>query len=269
MNLIRQLESKAREIRRAVVELIYQAQMGHIGGSLSSTDLLTVLYYGIMNIEPKNIKDPNRDRFILSKGHSVEAYWCILADRVFFPEEELKTFGQFGTRLICHPNNEVPGVEMNTGSLGHGLSLGVGMALAGKRDQADYRVFVLMGDGELAEGSIWEAAMAGAHYQLDNLVGIVDRNKLQISGTTEAVMSIEPLADKWQAFGWNVVEINGNDVQEIYDALSSVPKVPGKPTLVLANTIKGKGVSFIENQAGWHHRVPTPEEYEQALQELA
>lgn len=262
------LEKKAKEIRKAVVELIYQAQTGHIGGSLSCTDILTALYYGIMRIDPLNPQAPDRDRFILSKGHSIEAYWCILADKGFFPKEELKTFAQFGTRLICHPNNQVAGVEMNTGSLGHGLSLGVGMALAGKKDQADFRVYTLMGDGELAEGSIWEAAMAGSHYQLDNLVGIIDRNRLQISGETEEVMNLEPLADKWQAFGWEVVSIDGNNMQELFQALSAVPQIQGRPTLIIANTVKGKGVSFIENQAGWHHRVPTSDEFKLAMEEL-
>lgn len=265
---ISMLEQKAKEIRKALVELIYRAKAGHIGGSLSSTDILTVLYYGIMHIDPQNPQEPTRDRFVLSKGHSVEAYWCILADKGFFPREELKTFSQFGTRLIGHPNNKVPGVEMNTGSLGHGLSIAVGMALAGKKDNATYRVFTLMGDGEQAEGSVWEAAMAGAHYQLDNLVAIIDRNQLQISGATENVMSLEPLEDKWRAFGWEVVAVNGNDIKELYQVFSRIPQVKGKPTLIMANTTKGKGVSFIENKAAWHHRVPTPEEFELALQEL-
>lgn len=268
MSKVTELRRKAQDIRQAVVELIYHAKAGHIGGSLSSTDILTVLYYEIMNVDPQNPHAPNRDRFILSKGHSVEAFWCVLADKGFFPKDELKTFSQFGTRLIGHPNNQVPGVEMNTGSLGHGLSLSVGMSLAGKMDNASYRVFTLMGDGEQAEGSVWEAAMAGAHYQLDNLVAIIDRNHLQISGTTEDVMSLEPLADKWRAFGWEVVEVDGNNIRELYQVLSQVPLVKNKPTLIIANTIKGKGVSFIENQASWHHRVPTPEEYELALQEL-
>lgn len=268
MSKVTELRRKAQDIRQAVVELIYHAKAGHIGGSLSSTDILTVLYYEIMNVDPQNPHAPNRDRFILSKGHSVEAFWCVLADKGFFPKDELKTFSQFGTRLIGHPNNQVPGVEMNTGSLGHGLSLSVGMSLAGKMDNASYRVFTLMGDGEQAEGSVWEAAMAGAHYQLDNLVAIIDRNHLQISGTTEDVMSLEPLADKWRAFGWEVVEVDGNNIRELYQVLSQVPLVKNKPTLIMANTIKGKGVSFIENQASWHHRVPTPEEYELALQEL-
>lgn len=262
------LPEKAKEIRRALVELIYQAKGGHIGGSLSSTDILTVLHYGVMHLNPKNPVDPTRDRFVLSKGHSVEAYWCILADMGYFPEEKLKTFSQFGTTLIGHPNNRVPGVEMNTGSLGHGLSIAVGMALAGKRDNATYRVFTLMGDGEQAEGSVWEAAMAGAHYRLDNLVAIIDRNRLQISGSTESVMSLEPLEDKWRAFGWEVVSVDGNDVKQLYQVLSGIPQVKAKPTLIVANTTKGKGVSFIENKANWHHRVPTPEEYELALSEL-
>lgn len=251
-----------------LLQMIHRAKAGHTGGSLSNTDILTALYYRVMNVDPANPAWEERDRFILSKGHSVESLWCILADRGFFPREELATFSQFGTRLIGHPNNKVPGIEMNTGALGHGLSIAVGMALAAKRDGKGYRVFCLMGDGEQAEGSIWEAAMAGAHYRLDNLVGIIDRNGLQISGSTEDVMSLEPLDGKWRSFGWHVIETDGNDMAELVRVLEAVPGEPGKPTLVLANTVKGKGVSFAENAAGWHHRVPDDEELDQALAEL-
>lgn len=263
------LQLKAVQIRMDVLKMIHRAKAGHTGGSLSNTDILTALYYKVMSIDPENPNWEERDRFVLSKGHSVESLWCILADRGFFPREELNTFSQFGTRLIGHPNNEVPGVEMNTGALGHGLSISVGMALAAKRDGKKYRVFCLMGDGEQAEGSIWEAAMSGAHYQLDNLIGIIDRNGLQITGDTEDVMSLEPLDEKWRAFGWHVIEVDGHDFTELVSAFEAVPEVPGKPTLVIANTIKGKGVSFAENVARWHHQVPNDEELERALAELA
>ncbi|OMD50310.1 transketolase [Paenibacillus borealis] len=266
---IQELKVKAAQIRMNLLTIIHRAKTGHTGGSLSNTDILTALYYEIMNIDPANSKWDDRDRFIASKGHSVESLWCVLADRGFFPREELETYSQFGTRLIGHPNNKVPGIEMNTGALGHGLPISVGMALAAKRDGRSYRVFCLMGDGEQAEGSNWEAAMAGAHYKLDNLVGIIDRNRLQISGTTEEVMGLDPLDEKWAAFGWNVVSINGNDMEELLQAFRAVPEVPGKPTLIMANTTKGKGVSFAENVPAWHHHVPNDEELALALTELS
>jgi transketolase len=262
------LQIKAAEIRIRLMQLIHQAKAGHTGGSLSNTDILTVLYYHTMRHDPKNPKWENRDRFIASKGHSVESLWCILADLGYFPTNELETFSQFGTRLIGHPNNKVPGIEMNTGALGHGLPISVGMALAAKRFDKDYRVFCLMGDGEQAEGSVWEAAMAGAHYKLDNLVGIIDRNGLQISGSTESVMGLDPLDEKWKAFGWNVISIDGNDINSLIDTFDTIPTVIDKPTLIIANTVKGKGISFAENSIGWHHRVPTDEELTLAEQEL-
>jgi transketolase len=265
---IKELELKAKAIRRQVIKLIYGAKGGHTGGALSSTDILTALFYGVMNFDPKYPKWENRDRFILSKGHSVEPYWSILADLGFFDQEELRTYSQFGTRLIGHPNNKVPGVEMNTGSLGHGLPVAVGMAIAAKKDGRKNKVYVLMGDGEQAEGSVWEGAMAASHYKLDNLVAILDRNHLQISGNTEDVMSLEPLADKWTSFGWHVKKINGNSMTELVEAFRSTPYSVGKPTLILAETTKGKGVSFMENNPSWHHKVPTPEQYELALKEL-
>ncbi|QNK55758.1 transketolase [Paenibacillus sp. PAMC21692] len=266
---IQHLQMKAVQIRMDLLRMIHKAKSGHTGGSLSNTDIVTALYYRVMNIEPRRPKDPDRDRFIASKGHAVESLWCILADLGFFPKEELDTFGQFGTRLIGHPNNKVPGIEMNTGALGHGLAISVGMALAAKRDNKRYRVYCLMGDGEQAEGSVWEAAMAGAHYKLDNLIGIVDRNRLQISGTTENVMGLDPLDEKWAAFGWNVVALDGNDMGALVEALEAAPAAPGKPTLILANTVKGKGISFAENVAHWHHHVPSAEELERALAELS
>ncbi|UUZ85089.1 transketolase [Paenibacillus sp. P26] len=264
-----ELKAKAVQIRMDLLKMIHGAKTGHTGGSLSNTDILTALYYRVMNIDPSRPKWEDRDRFIASKGHSVESLWCILADLGFFPKEELQTFSRFGTRLIGHPNNKVPGIEMNTGALGHGLAISVGMALAAKRDGRSYRVFCLMGDGEQAEGSVWEAAMAGAHYKLDNLVGIVDRNRLQISGSTEDVMGLEPLEEKWAAFGWHVVSINGNDIDALVGSFEAVPEISGKPTLVMANTVKGRGVSFAENVPHWHHHVPNDAELEKALAELA
>ncbi|WP_168122366.1 transketolase [Paenibacillus sp. HB172176] len=266
---IHQLKSKAVQIRMDLLRMIHRAQGGHTGGSLSNADILTALYYRVMNIDSGAPKDPDRDRFVASKGHAVESLWCILADLGFFPREELATFSQFGTRLIGHPNNKVPGIEMNTGALGHGLAVSVGMAIAAKKDNKPYRVYCLMGDGEQAEGSVWEAAMAGAHYKLDNLIGIIDRNRLQISGTTEEVMGLDPLDEKWAAFGWNVVSLDGNDMEALVEAFEAAPTRPGKPTLILANTIKGKGVSFAENVAKWHHHVPSDAELEQALTELS
>ncbi|MFB5678482.1 transketolase [Paenibacillus terreus] len=266
---IQALKIKAAQIRMDLLTIIHRAKTGHTGGSLSNTDILTALYYEVMNIDPSNPKLADRDRFIASKGHSVESLWCILADLGFFPKEELETYSQFGTRLIGHPNNKVPGIEMNTGALGHGLPISVGMALAAKRDGRSYRVFCLMGDGEQAEGSNWEAAMAASHYKLDNLVGIIDRNGLQISGSTEDVMGLEPLEDKWAAFGWNVISIDGNDMEQLVRTFRSVPEVEGKPTLIVANTVKGKGVSFAENVPAWHHHVPNDEQLKLALAELS
>lgn len=263
------LEKKAAQIRVDLLKMIYEARAGHTGSSLSCTDILVALYYGIMKLNPSNPKWEERDRFILSKGHAVEGYYCILADKGYFPKDELRTFSQFGTRLIGHPNNKVPGIEMNTGSLGHGLSISVGMALAAKMNGERYRVFTLMGDGEQAEGSVWEAAMAGAHYKLDNLVAIIDRNRLQISGNTEDVMALEPLDDRWRSFGWEVISIDGHDFTQLFETLKNVPKMQGKPTLVIAHTIKGKGVSFMENNAKWHHGVPSLEQLEMALKELS
>lgn len=264
-----QLKRKAIQIRMDLLQMIYEGNTGHTASSLSHTDILTSLFYRIMKLDPKKPKWEDRDRYIQSKGHAVEAYWCVLADLGFFPKEELKTFSQFGSRLIGHPNNKVPGVEMNTGALGHGLSISVGMALAAKMDQKSYRVFTLMGDGEQAEGSVWEGAMAASHYELDNVVGIIDRNRLQITGGTEDVMSLEPLQGKWESFGWEVVSVDGNHIDELVDVLESVPAAKGKPTLIMANTTKGKGISFMENNAEWHHRVPSEEELKQALNELS
>lgn len=268
MNKIKLLRQKSILIRKRTLRIICAANHGHTGGSLSCTDILVSLYFDILRYDPARPDDPGRDRFIMSKGHSVESYYCVLAEAGFFPESLLETYGQFNSPLAGHPVSSVPGVELNSGSLGHGLSVGAGMALAGKMDRKDYMVWVLMGDGEQTEGSVLEAAMAAGHYRLDNLVGIIDRNRLQISGDTEKVMKLDSLEERYRAFGWNVLETDGNDIGEMNELFDSLPVIPGKPHLVIARTIKGKGVSFIENQAGWHHRVPTAAQLEAALGEL-
>lgn len=262
------LVKKANELRRSVVEIVYRGQTGHIGGDLSECDLLTALYYHIINIDSKNPKDPDRDRFVLSKGHCVETYYAVLADKGFIEKKELETFSKYGSRLIGHPNREIPGIEANTGALGHGLPIAAGMALAGKCQKRSYRVFCLMGDGELAEGSIWEAAMFASHYKLDNLYVMIDRNHLQISGPTEQVMRLEPLQEKWEAFGFETVRIDGNNMEEILEAFEKLFDVSGKPKLILADTVKGKGVSYMENDARWHHGTLTKEQYKKAMEEL-
>ncbi len=262
------LKKKAYELRKDVVDMIYRAKTGHIGGDLSVMEILVDLYYKQMNVTPENFKDADHDRFVMSKGHSVEALYAVLADRGFFPKEDLKTFAAFGSKYIGHPTNKVNGIEMNTGSLGHGLGVGVGMALAGKMNDKNYRVYVVMGDGELAEGSVWEAAMAGSHFKLDNLTAFVDRNHLQISGTTEQVMNQKSQETRWAAFGWNVIRVPGNDLDAIDDAVEIAKKIKDKPTVIIAHTVKGCGISFVENQVGWHHHVPNDEEYQAALKEL-
>ncbi|TLG73933.1 transketolase [Culicoidibacter larvae] len=261
------LEQKALQIRQATLDLIYKQGAGHLGSDLSCTDILVALYYAVMNIDAANPEASERDRYIQSKGHAAEVYWTILADKGFFPKEELDTFSQYGSRLIGHPNNKVGGVEMNTGSLGHGLAIATGIALAAKMDSKSYHTYVLMGDGELAEGSVWEAAMAAPHYQLHNLTAIIDRNGLQISGASEQVMAVEPLADKWEAFGWHVIEVDGNNVNELVRVLHQEP-VPAKPTMIIANTIKGKGIHAAENNPAWHHYVPNEGEYLAATKDL-
>lgn len=261
------LQQKALSIRKDVMNLVYQAKTGHTGSDLSCADLLVALYYDVMAVDPANPNRADRDQYIQSKGHAVEVLWAVLADRGFIDKTELASFSQFGSPLIGHPNNKVAGVEMNTGSLGHGLPVSVGIALAGKMDGKAFHTYTLMGDGELAEGSVWEGAMAAAHYHLDNLTAIIDRNSLQITGASEGVMGLEPLNEKWQAFGWEVHEIDGNNMEEIVSTLKT-PNQPGKPKLVIAHTIKGKGVSFAENQAGWHHKVPTDQELASALEQL-
>ncbi|MGH0052984.1 MAG: transketolase [Sphaerochaetaceae bacterium] len=262
---IQMLKYQALEIRKTLLSMIYQAKSGHTGGALSSTDLITALYFEIMNINPSNPKWEGRDYFILSKGHSVEGYLSALAKRGFFEESLLSTFCQYKSPLIGHPNNKIPGIEMNTGALGHGLSISVGMAIGLKKDKKPNHVFTLMGDGELAEGSVWEAAMAASHYKLDNLVAIIDRNHLQISGSTEDVMGLEPLRQRWESFGWQVKEINGNDMEEVVHTLKAVPFSENKPSLIIAQTTKGKGVKEMEDIPSWHHGVPNQNLYEQAM----
>ena len=263
------LKARTFEIRQDILDTIVNCKAGHIGGDFSVTDILTTLYFKQMNIDPQNPKDPNRDRLILSKGHSVEALYAVLANRGFFPREDLKTVSAYGSKYIGHPTNKVAGIEMNSGSLGHGLSVSVGMALAAKMDGAAYRVYVVMGDGELAEGSVWEGAMAASHYKLDNLCAVIDRNKLQISGTTEDVMGHENLDDRWSSFGWNVIHAVGNDTDSLDAAFEVAKTVKGQPTVVIADTIKGFGVSFMQNSAPWHHKVPSADEYQKATEELA
>lgn len=264
---VERVKLQANWIRRSALTMIVEAGQGHPGGDLSSADILSALYFDVMRHDPARPDDPGRDRFIMSKGHCTGAFYSVLARAGFFPESELSTYLKPGSMLNGHPNRQyLKGVETNTGPLGHGLPVAVGIAVAGKLDQADFRVFVLTGDGELQEGSCWEAAMAAGHRRLDNLTVIVDRNRLQQGAPTEDTVSLEPLADRWKAFGFAVVEIDGHDPRQILDALD---QRPAGPLCVIANTIKGKGVSFMENQAGWHHGCPTPEQFEQAMTELS
>lgn len=263
----RELALKAIHLRKKTLEAIFDAGAGHTGGGLSCLDILTVLYNRILNVSPKNFSSRARDRYVQSKGHSVEALYAVLADRGFFPESELKTICQYQSYFVGHPTRHIPGIEMNTGALGHGLPICIGMALAGKMDSASYRVFTLLGDGELAEGSNWEAALAAAHYRLDSLTAIIDHNTLQITGHTRDVMSNEPLDEKWRAFGWAVKIVNGHDYAQLTEALRKPAEI-GKPTCIIANTVKGRGVSFMENVAKWHHGVPSQLELKQAFAEL-
>ena len=263
-----ELIEKSFHLIRNIIEVCYRSQAGHVGGSLSAIDILNVLYNHEMNIDPLEPKMEYRDRFILSKGHIAEALFVTLADRGYFDERELETFSCYQSKFIGHPNNKIPGIEMNTGALGHGLSLGVGMALGNRMNQSDAYTYVMMGDGEQAEGSIWEAAMAASHYNLDHLIAILDRNGLQISGTTEEVMSLKDIKAKWESFGFNVIELDGNDYDEILHAFQQAKASKGKPVLLLANTVKGKGVSFMENQIAWHHGELNESQFAQAIKEL-
>jgi len=262
------LIKKSVEYRKKILTYIKKANGGHTGGSLSCIDILNVLYNDILNISPDTFNDPNRDRYIQSKGHSVEALYVVLADCGFYPETDLGTMSKYQSHFVGHPTRKIPGIEQNTGALGHGLSISAGIAMAGKKDKAHYRVFTLLGDGELTEGSNWEALLFAAHYQLDNLVAIVDHNRLQITGPTNNVLNTDPLIDKFEAFGWSVKIVNGNDIPVLRKTLSNLPFEKGKPTMIIAETIKGKGISFMEDNYKWHHKVPDDEQFKMALAEL-
>ena len=264
-----ELEKKANEVRQSIVTALHSAKSGHSGGSLSAADIMTYLYFEEMNVDPKNPKMADRDRFVLSKGHVAPALYSVLAHKGYFPVEDLVTLRHTGSYLQGHPDmKHIPGVDMSAGSLGQGLSCAVGMAQAGKMDDKDYQVYAMCGDGEIQEGQIWEAAMwAGAHH-LDNLTVIVDNNNLQIDGTVEEVCSPYPIDKKFEAFNFHVININGNDMEEIRNAFAEAKKVKGMPVAIIAKTTKGKGVSFMENQVGWHGKAPNDEQYEQAMEEL-
>ena len=265
---ISRLEYTAAKVRKRLLEVVYNAKAGHIGGGLSSLNMLTALYFHTLKVDPRNPKMENRDRFIMSKGHCVEALYCILEEKGFITPELLNTYGEYKSQLAGHPTIKVPGVEVNTGALGHGLSVGVGLAIAAKMDKKDYKTFVLMGDGEQGEGSIYEAAMAGSHYKLDNLIAVIDRNGLQISDKTENVMSLEPMKERWTAFGWDVVEVNGDDMASIVQTLDGLDYQNHKPHLIISRTTKGKGISCMENILKWHHGVPNEDEYRKSIEEL-
>ena len=264
-----ELEKKANEVSQSIVTALHSAKSGHPGGSLSAADIMTYLYFEEMNVDPKNPKMADRDRFVLSKGHVAPALYSVLAHKGYFPVEDLVTLRHTGSYLQGHPDmKHIPGVDMSAGSLGQGLSCAVGMAQAGKMDDKDYQVYAMCGDGEIQEGQIWEAAMwAGAHH-LDNLTVIVDNNNLQIDGTVEEVCSPYPIDKKFEAFNFHVININGNDMEEIRNAFAEAKKVKGMPVAIIAKTTKGKGVSFMENQVGWHGKAPNDEQYEQAMEEL-
>ncbi|MBR2471404.1 MAG: transketolase [Clostridia bacterium] len=264
-----QLEITAYKIRKHALTAVHSAASGHPGGSLSIAEIMSVLFFDEMNIDPKNPKMADRDRFVMSKGHCAPALYGTLAERGFFPVEDMKTFRQADSYLQGHPDMKgVPGVDMSTGSLGQGICAANGMALAAKLDNKDYRVYAVMGDGELEEGQVWEAAMFAAHYKLDNLTAFVDLNLLQIDGDVREVMNPTPVDKKFEAFGWNVIIVDAHSVEEIRNAIDTAKTVKGKPTVVIANSTKGKGVSFMENQAGWHGTAPNDEQYEQAIKEL-
>jgi len=266
----RELALVAARVRRRIVEMIGRAGSGHPGGSLSAADILVTLYFGgVMNVDPSRPRWPGRDRLVLSKGHAAPALYAVLAERGFFPVEDLAGLRDIDSHLQGHPDMKgTPGVDASTGSLGQGLSFAVGLALAGKLDRAPWRVYVVLGDGEVQEGQIWEAAMAAAHYRLDNLTAYLDHNGLQIDGRVEDVMSISPVAAKWQAFGWHVIEVDGHDMEQILGAAAEAAEVKGRPTMVVARTVKGRGVSFMENRAEWHGKAPTPQQLAEAMREL-
>lgn len=266
---IAELEKRAKAVRRNIVSAVTEAKSGHPGGSLSAADIVTVLYFAEMKNDPHAPEDPDRDRFVLSKGHAAPVLYAALAERGYFPHSELMTLRKIDSRLQGHPSMKaLPGIDMSTGSLGQGLSAASGMALAGRLDKRDYRVFAVLGDGELEEGMVWEAAMFAAHYKLDNLTAFVDYNGLQIDGPVSEVMSPLPIPEKFAAFGWNVLEIDGHDVAAIYDAIQTAKTVKGKPTVIVAHTVKGKGVCEMENVADWHGKAPSSEECRNFLSQL-
>jgi len=257
------------KLRQKTVDIIMAGGGGHIGGDMSVIDILMQLYLKEMNVSPENAEDPDRDRFVLSKGHSMEAYYAVLCEAGFLKMNDvMQKFSRFGSEYIGHPNNHLKGIEMNSGSLGHGLPVAVGMAIAGKMDKQNYRVYTVLGDGELAEGSVWEGAMAGHNYRLDNLCVIVDRNRLQISGNTEDVMKQDIQEDRWAAFGWHTISCNGNDFDELADAFMKAKSYKGDPSVIIANTVKGYGSAVMENKSSWHHHLPDKEEYHQIMQDL-
>jgi transketolase len=266
---IERLEKISSKIRCSIVTMVERASTGHIGGSLSVTDVLVALYFKIMNINPKRPDWRDRDRLILSKGHGATAIYSVLAERGFFPVKDLKTFGIIDSNFQVHPDmTKVPGIEASTGALGQGLSVAAGAALAARLDGKDYHTYAIIGDGEIQEGQIWEAAMFSSHYKLDNLTAIMDYNNVQLMGNVSDIMGIAPVDLKWQSFGWNVIKIDGHDFNQIIGSINETKKIKGKPTIIIANTIKGKGVSFMQNTCDWHGGVPTEEEYQKAMEEL-
>ncbi|MFA9188261.1 transketolase [Flavobacterium sp. FBOR7N2.3] len=265
---LEELKRKSIESRKKVIQYIYHAKAGHTGGSLSILDILNVLYNDVMNVSPENFDSNDRDRFIQSKGHSVEALYVVLADKGFFPEEDLLTMCQYNSPYIGHPTKSIPGIEQNTGGLGHGLPISAGAALAAKKDHSAVKVFTVLGDGEMAEGSNWEAMMFAAHYKLDNLCAILDYNKLQITAPNADVMGLEPIDQKLESFGWAVKHVDGHNLEELSNTFNNLPLVAGKPTFIIAHTTKGKGISYMENVLKWHHGVPSEEQYKLAMTEL-
>jgi len=265
---IKKLQLQAEDIRKNVIKMIFLARGGHMGGSLSSIEIETALYFHVMNIDPKNPKMPDRDRFILSKGHSVEALYAVLEAKGFISSKLVDTYGQFNSLLAGHPTKKTPGVELNSGALGHGLSVGVGMSIGAKMSKKNFKTYVLMGDGEQGEGSIYEAAVSASHYKLDNLVAMIDRNTLQISGKTETIMALEPLRARWEAFGWEVIDVKGNDMEDICKTFDNIDYSNSKPKLIISHTTKGNGISFMEGGAKWHHGAPLEQQYKDAIIEI-
>jgi transketolase len=265
----KELELQSERNRKRLMEIVFKAKAAHIGGDLSCLNVLTVLYFDVMNLNPAEPKDPARDRFIMSKGHCVEALYITLESKGFISPDVTNTLGEFGSVLSGHPTINVPGIEVNTGALGHGLSIGAGIALAGKMDRLNYKTFVLMGDGEQGEGSVYEAAMAANQYKLDNLVAIIDRNGLQISGATEEIIAIESIYRRWSALGWDVKEVNGDDIQDIIRAFGAINYSNRQPHLLISHTTKGKGISYMEGVRAWHHGIPCTRQYEQAIREIS